>query len=317
MAQDKIASCCSASRTQQSHEKLEREPIEKIARKSMNKDEMIHLSGGEFFMGTDSHEGYAADREGPARKVHVNSFYMDKFAVTNADFIEFVEATNYKTEAELYGWSFVFHQFLSELTASKNKQTVANVPWWVVVEGAYWSCPEGPDSHVLTRLTHPVVHISWSDATAYCDWAGKRLPTEAEWEYAARGGLHQKIYPWGDDLMPNGEHKCNIWQGTFPSHNTTADGYHGTAPVDAYEPNEYGLYNMVGNVWEWCSNRFVESEPINLNQPLGEISRTMRGGSYLCHKSYCNRYRVAARTSNTAESSTGNIGFRCVADDLN
>ena len=184
---------------------------------------------------------------------------MDKYAVTNKEFAEFAQETNYKTEAEVFGWSFVFYSFLSAETARIVKQTVAGTPWWAVVEGADWKKPEGPDSDVANRMNHPVVHISWNDASAYCKWSGKRLPTEEEWEYAARGGLEQKIYPWGDELTPNGEHQCNIWQGSFPNQNTAEDGFAGTAPVNSFKPNKYGLYNMSGNVWEWCSDSFAKS----------------------------------------------------------
>jgi formylglycine-generating enzyme required for sulfatase activity len=170
------------------------------------------------------------------------------------------------------------------------------------VHGATWRAPEGPGSDLDGRLDHPVVHVSWHDAVAYCAWSGKRLLTEAEWEYAARGGLVQKRYPWGDELTPGGRHMCNIWQGQFPVRNTAEDGYRGTAPVDAFEPNGFGLYNVSGNVWEWCAD------------PWGGDGRVMRGGSYMCHDSYCNRYRVAARTRNTADSSGGNLGFRCARD---
>jgi formylglycine-generating enzyme required for sulfatase activity len=168
-------------------------------------------------------------------------------------------------------------------------------------------------------MDHPVVHVSWKDAVAYCRWTGKRLLTEAEWEYAARGGLVQKTYPWGNSLRPDGEHRCNIWQGRFPYSNTGEDGYMSTAPVDAYQPNGYGLYNMVGNTWEWCADWFSPSFHVHATRtnpkgpPMGG-AKVMRGGSYLCHASYCNRYRVAARSSNTPDSSSGNIGFRCAAD---
>lgn len=290
-----------------------------VSKKETNLDGMVYLSGGNFLMGTNSAEGFSDDGEGPVRNIKIKPFYMDKFAVTNAQFSEFVNATGYKTEAELFGWSFVFYSFISESTAKKVTQTVAGTPWWAVVEGAYWKHPEGPDSTVEDRLNHPVVHISWNDALAYCNWTGKRLPTEAEWEYAARGGLEQNTYVWGNTLTPNGKHQCNIWQGSFPKKNTVDDGYIGTAPVDAYQPNDYGLYNMAGNVWEWCSDWFTRSNQekggnINPQGPASGEAKAMRGGSYLCHKSYCNRYRVAARSSNTPDSSTGNLGFRCVAD---
>jgi formylglycine-generating enzyme required for sulfatase activity len=166
-----------------------------------------------------------------------------------------------------------------------------------------------------------VTHVSWNDAQAYVEWAGKRLPTEAEWEFAARGGLEEKQFPWGDELTPDGEHRCNIWQGDFPEHNTGEDGFLATAPVDTYEPNGYGLYNVSGNVWEWCADWFSPdyhtTEAYNHDNPTGPDSghqRVTRGGSYLCHRSWCNRYRVAARSKNTPDSPTGNIGFRCIVD---
>nr|WP_246079198.1 formylglycine-generating enzyme family protein [Paenibacillus piri] len=282
-------------------------------------DRMIYLAGGEFLMGTDDREGFPQDGEGPVRAVTVSPFYIDPYTVSNADFREFVMATGYKTEAEAFGWSFVFHLFISPETAARVKHVVQGSPWWWNVEGADWAHPEGPDSSIEERLDHPVIHISWNDANAYCRWAGKRLPTEAEWEFAARGGLVQKRYPWGDLLKPGTDHLCNIWQGKFPEKNNSSDGYAGTAPVHSFPPNGFGLYNMSGNVWEWCADWFSptwhQTAPrFNPKGPGQGQARVMRGGSYLCHKSYCNRYRVAARSSNTPDSSSGNMGFRCVAD---
>ncbi|MFG2332614.1 formylglycine-generating enzyme family protein [Streptomyces sp. NPDC048604] len=266
--------------------------------------QLLSLPGGRFLMGTDDPEGFPADAEGPVREVAVEPFRIAATAVTNAQFATFVKATGHVTEAERFGFSFTFGAFLSGPVAAISPP-VAAVPWWRAVDGASWRRPEGPGSHVSDRQNHPVVHVSWNDAQAYCAWSGTRLPTEAEWEYAARGGLEQRRYPWGDELTPGGRHMCNIWQGEFPDLDTAADGYAGTAPVKSFRPNGFGLYNTVGNVWEWCAGRFA---------PDDESSRAMRGGSYLCHDSYCNRYRVAARSSNTADSSTGNIGFRVAGD---
>jgi formylglycine-generating enzyme required for sulfatase activity len=284
---------------------------------------MVRLEGGEFTMGTDSDVGFPQDGEGPAREVTVDPFYIDKFAVTNAQFAEFVQETGYTTDAERFGWSFVFEDFVDEVDREYVMERVQAAPWWVAVEGATWLRPEGPSSNVLAedRLKEPVTQVSWRDAQAYAEWAGKRLPTEAEWEYAAHGGLHQRTYPWGDELTPDGEHRCNIWQGDFPEHNTGDDGYLGPAPVNEFEPNGHGLYNVSGNVWEWCGDWFSAdyhtTDAYDQNNPTGpkdSDQRVMRGGSYLCHDSWCNRYRVAARSKNTPDSSTGNIGFRCVVD---
>jgi formylglycine-generating enzyme required for sulfatase activity len=254
-------------------------------------------------MGTDDLDGFPGDGEGPVRAVAVSPFRIDPYCVSNQRFAEFVDAAGYVTEAEELGWSFVFARFLPA-ALRKSSPRPQGTPWWCGVTGAIWSRPEGPGSGLDGRWDHPVVHVSWRDAAAFCAWAGGRLPTEAEWEYAARGGLDQVRYPWGDELTPGGQHRCNIWQGRFPTHNTTEDGYAGTAPVDAFLPNGFGLFNVSGNVWEWSADRWT----------AGDDSRVMRGGSYLCHQSYCNRYRVAARTNNTPDSSAGNIGFRLAAD---
>jgi len=277
---------------------------------------MIKLDGGGFLMGTETKEGFPADGEGPIREVMVDAFYMDTYPVTNRQFAEFTRQTDYKTEAERFDWSFVFHKHIPpELV----EDTVRGVTWWCKVRGACWRRPEGPGSTVDSRAEYPVTHVSWNDATEYCRWAGKRLPTEAEWEYAARGGLEQKTYPWGDELTPGGRHLCNIWQGEFPNVDTAEDGYCAPAPVNTYPPNGYGFYTITGNAWEWCSDWFHPAYHVTATRknpvgPLEGAAKVMKGGSYLCHKSYCNRYRVAARTSNTPDSSTTNISFRCVRD---
>jgi formylglycine-generating enzyme len=278
---------------------------------------MVLLAGGEFVMGTDSRDGYPSDGEGPARTVRLQPFWIDTTAVSNACFAEFVEATEHATEAERFGWSFVFAGFLPD--DFPPTRAVADAPWWRQVHGADWRHPEGAHSDIDQRMNHPAVHISWNDALAYCRWAGKRLPTEAEWEYAARGGLEQQRYPWGNLLTPSGEHRMNVWQGSFPRLDTAQDGFRGTAPVDAFSPNGYGLYNTTGNVWEWCADWFSATFHVNGPRdnpvgPPGGDRKVMRGGSYLCHRSYCFRYRVAARSSNTPDSSTGNLGFRCARD---
>jgi formylglycine-generating enzyme required for sulfatase activity len=279
---------------------------------------MVHLPGGMFRMGTDDCVGFPDDGEGPVREVTLSPFLIDRCAVTNDDFRRFVEDVGYVTEAERFGWSYVYGGFLAA-SIRRRSPRVPEAPWWAGVTGATWRSPEGPGSDVTERTNHPVVHVTWTDASAYAAWAGKRLPTEAEWEYAARGGLDQARYPWGDELTPGGEHRCNIWQGRFPVKNTGEDGHLGTAPVDAFSPNGYGLHNTSGNVWEWCVDWWsptfhVEGPGTDPTGPASGTARVMRGGSYMCHESYCNRYRVAARTSNTPDSSSGHLGFRCVRD---
>ncbi|MBM7790887.1 formylglycine-generating enzyme family protein [Tenggerimyces flavus] len=279
---------------------------------------MVRLPAGMFRMGGDDPDAFVDDGEGPVRTVTVRPFAIDATAVTNRQFAAFVKATEYVTEAERFGWSYVFHQFV-EPGAPLVDGSVPGAPWWRPVRGATWWSPEGPGSSVTTRPQHPVVHVSWTDALLYATWAGKRLPTEAEWEYAARGGLDQARFAWGDELTPRGRWRCNIWQGEFPRSNTEDDGHVGTAAVKSFGPNDFGLYEVAGNVWEWCMDWFSadwhveESGPTRIDPqgPVDGTSRVMRGGSYLCHESYCNRYRVAARTSNTPDSSTGNLGFRC------
>jgi formylglycine-generating enzyme len=278
----------------------------------------IQLPGGKFRMGSVGPMSYPADGEAPVHAVELRPFSIEPVAVTNERFAEFVTATGHVTDAERYGWSFVFAGFLPD--DFPDTRAVATAPWWRQVEGSDWRHPEGPHSDVSDRDDHPAVHVSHHDALAFCAWSGTRLPTEAEWEYAARGGRGGFTFPWGDELEPGGEHRMNVFQGTFPNHNTCADGFAGTAPVDAFAPNEFGLHNMTGNVWEWCADWFDDgyyrnSPRSNPTGPPGGTHRVMRGGSYLCHASYCRRYRVAARSGNTPDSSTGNLGFR-VARDL-
>ncbi|MDI3421113.1 formylglycine-generating enzyme family protein [Streptomyces luteolus] len=255
------------------------------------------LSGGTFLMGSDS-SPYPEDREGPAREVTVDGFAIAATAVTNAEFAAFVAATGYVTDAERFGWSFVFGGFLPD--DFPPTAAAAATPWWRQVFGAAWNHPEGPRTTLADRQDHPVVHVSYDDALAYCRWAGARLPAEAEWEYAARGGLDGKPYPWGEERDPGGAYRMNIFRGSFPHRNTAADGYRSTCPVDAFEPNAHGLFNTTGNVWEWCADRFTPG------------TRVLKGGSHLCHESYCLRYRTSARMGNTPDSSSGNTGFRVV-----
>ena len=280
---------------------------------------MIRLESAEFLMGTDDRRGFPGDGEGPVRPVALDGFHIDETTVTNGQFAAFVTDTGYITEAELFGWSFCFHQFVSDETSKAVEQRVEGSEWWWRVDGADWRCPDGPDSSIEHRMDHPVTQVSSNDAYAYAKWTGKRLPTEAEWEYAARGGLEQNRYAWGNALTPGGEHRCNIWQGDFPRTNTREDGYHGTAPARSFEPNGYGLYNVAGNVWEWCADWWTvdwtsTALATNPKGPSEGTAKVTRGGSFLCHSSYCNRYRVAARTSNTPNSSTANMGFRCAMD---
>ena len=281
---------------------------------------MNRLAGGRFLMGTDYSQGFLKDGEGPIREVVIDPFYIDVSPVMNLQFREFVQATGFRTEAERFGWSFVFKGHIPvERYPEVVDDTVAQANWWCKVSGADWQHPEGGDSSIESRAEYPVVHVSWNDATEYCRWAGKRLPTEAEWEYAARGGLEQKLFPWGDELTPEGRHLCNIWQGAFPDVDLGEDGFTGPCPKGVFPPNAYGLDNMTGNVWEWCGDWFHPEDHITATRknPVGPReghSKVIKGGSYLCHESYCNRYRVAARTSNTPDSATTNTGFRCVLD---
>ena len=279
--------------------------------------EQVAIAAGSFTMGDSSGDENPADGETPRHLVRLSAFSIDATSVTNDAFAAFVDATGYRTEAEVFGYSAVFH-----LAVTAPEQDVVGVPpqtpWWRGVRGADWRHPGGAGSDIVDRGDHPVVHVSWNDAQAYCAWAGRRLPTEAEWEYASRGGREGAKYPWGDAEVDDGGWRANIFQGEFPAHNTAEDGWSTTAPVRSFSPNDFGLWQTVGNVWEWCEDRFdpgyyAQSPESDPDGPHTGDVRVLRGGSYLCHISYCNRYRNSARSQNTPDSSMGNAGFRTVA----
>lgn len=256
-------------------------------------------------MGESSPLANEGDGEEPV-EVEVAPFALQATAVTNAEFAAFVAATGHVTIAEELGSSFVFGGLLPD--DFPPTRSMAGAEWWREVDRAMWRSPEGPGSSIDDRLDHPVVHVSLLDASAYADWRGVRLPTEAEWEQAARAGT-DTIWPWGNELEPSGRHAMNVWQGSFPTANTAADGHVGTAPVRSYEPNAWGLWNMVGNVWEWT----VDDFGLRFPGAARTSRRVLKGGSYLCHASYCNRYRPAGRIGSPPDATAGNVGFRCAA----
>jgi sulfatase modifying factor 1 len=291
---------------------------------------MVWVPGGTFLMG--SNDFYAEER--PTHDATVDGFWMDAYLVTNAAFRRFVKATGYTTVAErpldpadfpgvdpamLVPGSLVFRNPGGPVTLQDVGQ------WWAYVPGACWRHPEGPGSALDGRERHPVVHVAYEDGLAYAAWAGKALPTEAEWEFAARGGIPGAIYVWGDEFAPHGRMLANTWQGTFPWHNLKTDGYAGTSPVGVFPPNGYGLYDMAGNVWEWTCDVFrphhieragnaccAPGRDSGLLQPAATIAMVIKGGSHLCAPNYCLRYRPAARQGETIDSATSHIGFRCV-----
>ncbi|MEM7472597.1 MAG: formylglycine-generating enzyme family protein [Pseudomonadota bacterium] len=275
------------------------------------------IPGGTALKGT-AHPCIPIDGEGPLRKGRVKPFRMGTTCVTNQEFADFVEATQFQTDAERYGWSFVFW---SQVPKSMKTEGIPGLEWWRKVDGAFWRDPDGSGTDVLEIAPdYPVIHISWNDAVAFAAWAGGRLPTETEWEHAARGGLGDVPFPWGTE-EPNdtGHYPCNIWQGSFPNSNSGADGHIGLAPAMSYKPNGLGLYNMVGNNWEWTSEQYkVKSLKKEVKEKLAGMRgfKLLKGGSALCHKSYCYRYRIAARTGNSPDSSTGFQGFRLAWDDV-
>lgn len=272
---------------------------------------MSYIPSNTYIVGTN-HPVFTEDRESPERTVIVEGFYLDKFEVSNREFSEFVLATKYETEAESFGDSFVFGGFLDEATKEAYHDfRVVSAEWWYRVNGTDWRQPTGPQSSLNGHEDLPVVHVSWNDAVAYCKWKQKRLPTENEWEAACRGKKKRRLFPWGDNLTPKDKHWMNIWQGKFPEENTEEDGYYGPAPVEEFRQNDFDLYNMVGNVWEWVADLWDEGDGQGKESP----NRVKKGGSYLCHKDYCYRYRCAARSQNTQDSSAGNLGFRCAKSE--
>ncbi len=285
--------------------------------------ELKRVPAQKFRMGAANQNGFEIDKEYPPVMVDVKSFYISETSVTNEQFMRFVEETGYVTAAERLGTSYVFRGLLVELPSNVSCCDT-KLEWWLDIKGAYWKAPEGPGSTIDERMDHPVVHVTWNDARAYCRWAGGRLPTEAEWEAAARGNpSNLKEFPWGDELIPDGQFMANTWQGSFPENNTGEDGYVGTSPAKSFYQNEYGIWQMIGNVWEWCQNiariplndfKVKQIKDFEVNQSYLEDFRATRGGSFLCHESYCNRYRVAARNGNSANSATSNTGFRYVMD---
>jgi sulfatase modifying factor 1 len=291
---------------------------------SLHTASMARIEGGEFLMG--SGDFYPEER--PVRRVEVDGFWIDCHPVTVAEFTRFVEDTEHVTVAErapdpsdypdadpelLVPGSLVFQQTAGPVDLADYRN------WWAYVPGASWREPEGPGSGIEARASHPVTHVTYADADAYAAWAGKELPTEAEWEYAARGGLDGAVFAWGNDHFPDGQPRANTWQGDFPWHNLALDGFERTSPVGSFPPNGYGLYDMTGNVWEWTSDVFSNGGEAQRSccAPQGFPAerfprRVIKGGSHLCAPNYCFRYRPAARQSETVDTSTSHIGFRCI-----
>lgn len=311
-------------------------------------NDMVWIPGGTFWMG----EEHGQSDERPVHRVTVDGFWLDRTEVTNEQFERFVRATGYVTVAErkpdprdfpgvpeenLVPGSIVFSppslQEINRARAEAGLPPASEYPmdnhfiWWRYVPGANWRHPEGPQSDLRGREKHPVVHVAWEDAVAYCRWAGKRLPTEAEWEYAARGRLDRKRYVWGDELTPSGRWLANVWQGRFPLENTAEDGFRATAPVGSYPPNGFGLHDMAGNVWEWCADWYLPDyyahspatnprgpdTSFDPNEP-GVMKRVQRGGSFLCAEVYSTGYRPAYRMKNTPDTGMQHVGFRCAKD---
>lgn len=341
--EDSTKSCCSQV---PSRYKISADTNRSVKRIENSNLGMVLIPGGTFEMGGDNVQ--ASPDEYPKHKVSVDSFWMDITEVTNAQFAIFVNQTGYVTTAEIKpDWEVIKKQLPpgtpypgdDQLVAaslvfkpSKREVDLQNYSqWWEWKPGASWKHPKGPGSSIVGKENEPVVHVSWYDASAYAKWAGKRLPTEAEWEYAARGGMNNKIYPWGNEPVDQGKPKANSWQGKFPYLNEKRDRYEAIAPVKSFLPNPYGLYDMAGNVWEWCYDLYhaqyysMVNYPKGISNPLGPersydpdepyaVKRVLRGGSFLCNDSYCSGYRVARRMKSTEDTSMEHTGFRCVKD---
>jgi sulfatase modifying factor 1 len=297
---------------------------------------MVWVAGGGFLMGSDQ----AYPEESPAHRVTVDGFWIDKYTVTNEEFSKFVDATGYVTTAERVPNAEDYPGALPEMLVAasvvflKPKQRVDlrnPYNWWTYVPGADWRHPEGPESSIEDRAQHPVVQVSFEDAEAYARWIGKELPTEAEWEFAARGGLDAATYAWGEEMTPDGKHMANTWQGEFPWQNLREDGHEGVAPVGQFPPNGYGLYDMIGNVWEWTTDWYTANHPAGKGCCSGSVPKgdreasydprtpeiriprkVMKGGSYLCAPNYCRRYRPAARMAQPIDTSTCHLGLRLI-----
>ncbi|SFG37904.1 formylglycine-generating enzyme family protein [Pontibacter chinhatensis] len=343
---DSVASCCISSAPPRFAAPKSMEPSATENPAEDAQKAMVWIEGGTFMMGADNDQ--ARPDEYPKHKVTVDGFWMDATEVTNAEFARFVEATGYVTTAEQKpDWEELKKQLPPGTPKPDESLLVAAslvfqspkgqvdlrdfASWWTWQEGANWRQPHGPGSSIKGKENHPVVHISWHDAQAYAKWAGKRLPTEAEWEWAARGGTQNNLYPWGNEPIHKGQPKANTWSGTFPTKNTEQDGYYHTAPVKSYAPNNAGLYDMAGNVWEWCADNYHSNyystihTAVGVKNPAGPATsydpdepharkRVIRGGSFLCNDSYCSGFRVAARMKTTEDSSMEHVGFRCVKD---
>jgi sulfatase modifying factor 1 len=330
-------SSCPAARAQQARQ-LPPSVDEAAIALPLRFDARVNIPKGTATLGTATPH-FVVDAEGPPYNFSVQrDFFMDKYEVTNRRFARFVFEATYTTEAEKFGWSFVHELAIPSETLQTITQSVQGAEWWLPVQDAYWFSPEGPLTSISGRLDHPVVHVSHRDAAAFCKWNGGRLPTEGEWEYAARGGKRMRMYAWGNMLLTNNnKHRANIWQGAFPFNNTVDDGYMWTSPVGAFEEqNAFGLHDVAGNVWEWTSTAWCPQSPgSELHNPVrvppecarisqaarraqatdaGEVDVVKKGGSFLCQINSSFRYRVAARHKNTANSSAYNLGFRCVYD---